>query len=104
MNETQKTQATLSLAILERRIIVFMYDRHFRKAIPATLGVSNNEYVMLSAYQIGGVHSNGSRREDWVFCNIMDISSLEITDCAFDKDPPNFKKNNTRLHKIIAEL
>jgi hypothetical protein len=94
---------TIIDAINNRNLLEFYYDGHHRIAEPHTFGVSTKGNDSLSAYQIEGTSDKGSV-PDWKLFTVSKIVGLKISDKTFSGTRSGYRKGDSRMSKIYAEL
>lgn len=90
-------------AINNRNLLAFMYNGHYRIAEPHTFGVSGKGNNSLSAYQVHGSSDKGIV-PDWKLFTIEKISGLEILEEVFSGTRPGYRRRDSRMVRIYAEL
>lgn len=85
-------------AIEDKRRIRFQYHGTVRYAEPQCYGVGTSGRELLRVHQLRG----GPVREP-LFC-VDEMTGLEVLDEAFTRPGPNFKRNDSAMRKIFAQL
>lgn len=93
---------TIIKAIRDREYISFTYSGLHRVAQPAAAGVSRAGNDVLRCYQTEGGHITPGH--EWDFCEISKISNLATTGKYFEVNPPGYKKGDSHMISIYAEL
>jgi hypothetical protein len=91
-------------AINRRRIVRFSYDGFERIVMPAAYGLNRhtgNELVR--AYQIAGGDANRSIPA-WSLFNAANVVDASLTGEDFEGLPPGYKRNDTAMDVIYAQL
>ena len=92
-------------AIENKKLLEFTYKGLTRIVEPHTLGINLKDNKMLSAFQIDG-ESDSIKIPDWGLFSTEKISNLKVLDETFDNPRfvEGFKRNSSRMKKIITEL
>lgn len=90
-------------AIHERRLITFRYDGLMRKAEPYTYGINKKGHEALSAFQVAGFSKSGNRPM-WRLYLISEMRNLQITDETFSAVRSGYKRNDSRMERIFAQI
>jgi len=86
------------VAINSKRRISFTYNGKARIAEPQCYGIGSKGTELLRVHQIQG----GSQREP--LFDVSKIQDLIALDQHFTKPGPNYKKNDTAMTTIFAQL
>jgi hypothetical protein len=86
MSVDKEIDQALRAAIAGKRLIMFSYHGHPRKAEPHDYGVNKGK-VRLLCYQVGG-ESRSGKLPNWRLLDVPDISGLRITDETFSGGRP----------------
>lgn len=90
-------------AIEGRNLLEFSYDGHQRVVELHTFGVSKKGNDSLSAYQIEGTSDKGVV-PDWKLFTTSKIVGLKKSDKTFSGTRHGYRKGDSRMAKIYAEL
>jgi hypothetical protein len=85
-------------AIHHKRRLRFLYEEEPRLVEPQCYGIGKRGNELLRAYQLQG----GPKREQ--LFNVSKIVDLEVLDEAFHRPGPNYKKNDSAMKAILAQL
>ena len=85
-------------AIEQRRRLHFLYNGRARLVEPQCYGIGTKGTELLRAHQLQG----GSEREP--LFDVSKISDLEMLDEAFHRAGPNYKKEDSAMKTIFAQL
>jgi hypothetical protein len=89
-------------AIRNRKILSFSYNGLFRVVEPHTVGLSRAGRPALSCYQIKGLHVKPGH--EWDFCVLSNIHDLKLTGEVFLNPRYGYKRGDSRMLTIYAEL
>lgn len=91
-------------AITQRREIEFVYKGLSRVVQPAAHGfhISTGNEV-LRGYQIAG-RSSSRTVPLWDLFSIGKIEGLQVTERIFVEDPPEYKKGDAHMGRMISQL
>jgi hypothetical protein len=92
--------STLSLvdAIRDRLQVTFEYNGKMRLIDPQCYGIGRKATELLRAHQLQG----GTEREP--LFDVAKIQKLQVLDTHFDKPGPNYKKDDSAMTTIFAQL
>lgn len=90
-------------AIENRKLLEFTYDGYFRIVEPHATGISRTGKETLAAFQIDG-ESNRVQVPDWGQFSIAKIQNLNILEDEFTGTRPGYKRGDSRMNEIFAEL
>lgn len=90
-------------AIENGNLLEFDYNGHHRIVEPHTYGVNHKGNETLAAYQIDGTSDNGDV-PDWKQFTTEKISNLQVLDETFTSARKGYKKGDSRMDEIYAEL
>ncbi len=90
-------------AIHERRLVTFRYEGLMRKAEPYTYGINKKGHEVLSAFRVAG-SSKSENRPMWRLYLISEMRNLQITDETYSAIRSGYKRNDSRMEKIFAQL
>lgn len=93
---------TIISAIYNREYMTFSYDGIRRVVQPATVGISSAGNDVLSCYQVAGGHVKPNH--DWDLCILSKIRNLELSGEQFSGVPPLYKRGDSRMTHIYAQL
>lgn len=93
----------LAKAIHEKRLVTFRYDGLMRKAEPYTYGINKKGHEVLSAFQVAGSSKLGNRPM-WRLYLISAIRNLQINDETFSAVRSGYKRNDSRMERIFAQI
>lgn len=85
-------------AIRDKRRLSLMYNAKPRLVEPQCYGIGHKGTELLRVHQLKG----GSAREP--LFNVDKIEALEILDEHFDAPGPNYKRNDSAMKTIFAQL
>lgn len=89
-------------AIKERRLIQVYYDGGTRTIEPHCYGVSKAGKELLRLYQVGGYSSSNSY--DWKLFTVEKMNSIKILNETFDSPRYGYKRNDSVMRRIYAQL
>jgi hypothetical protein len=95
--------SALVAAIENHRILTFVYDDLLRKVEPYAYGQFDNGHIILSAYQIGGLSSQG-KLPAWRLFLVDKIEHLSVTTEAFCGDNPGYNPNYNKIVRVFAKI
>lgn len=90
-------------AVENYNLLEFSYKGHHRIVEPHTYGVNHKGNETLVAYQIDGTSDEGDV-PDWKQFTIEKISNLHVLDETFTSTRKGYKKGDSRMDEIYAEL
>lgn len=85
-------------AIREKRRLRFTYHDTTRLVEPQCHGISHRGTELLRAHQLEG----GPQAEP--LFNVSKISGLQVLDEHFEKPGPNYKRGDSAMREIFAQL
>ena len=85
-------------AIKHKQRLRFMYNRKWRFVEPQCYGIGTRGTELLRAHQLRG----GQQREP--LFDVSKIVGLQVLNEAFDRPGPNYKKNDSAMTTIFAQL
>jgi predicted DNA-binding transcriptional regulator YafY len=85
-------------AIEQKRRLRFSYNGKLRLVEPQCYGISTPGNELLRVHQL-----QGGRVREPLF-SIARIADLEVLDEVFDRPGPNYKKNDSAMKIIFAQL
>lgn len=85
-------------AIREKRRLRFVYHDTLRLVEPQCHGIGHRGTELLRAYQVQG----GIQAEP--LFDVSKISALQLLDEHFDKPGPNYKRDDSAMQEIFAQL
>ena len=88
----------LDRAIREKRRLRFIYHDVVRLVEPQCHGIGHRGTELLRAYQLQG----GTQREP--LFDVSKISNLQVLDERFEKPGPNYKRGDSAMREIFAQL
>jgi hypothetical protein len=94
---------TIAIAITNRRLIRFTYDRQPRVVEPHTYGRNKKGALAVRGYQVGG-GSNSGRPEGWRIFLERDMEMLTMTQEQFSGPRPDYERGDSMFSHIVAEL
>jgi hypothetical protein len=89
---------TIVQAINERRRLRFTYNGRERTVEPQCYGIGSRGTELLRGYQLAG----GSQPEP--LFDVSKISGLSLLDERFGAPGPHYKKNDSAMARIFAQL
>jgi hypothetical protein len=94
----QATNPILVEAINTKRRVSFVYNEKRRIAEPQCYGIGTKGTELLRVHQLQG----GTEREP--LFDVSKIKELEVLDDTFSKPGPNYKRNDSAMKIIFAQL
>ena len=88
----------LVAAITQKRRLRLRYDREARLVEPQCYGIGKKGTVLLRVYQLEG-GQQGERLFD-----VSKIADIEMLSDVFDQPGPNYKRGDSAMETIFAEL
>ena len=88
----------LDRAIREKRRLRFIYHDVVRLVEPQCHGIGHRGTELLRAYQLQG----GTQREP--LFDVSKISNLQVLDERFENPGPNYKRGDSAMREIFAQL
>lgn len=88
----------LVLAIQRRRRLHFLYNGRTRLVEPQCYGIGRRGTELLRAHQLQG----GNEREP--LFDVSKILDLQWVDESFDRPGPNYKRDDSAMETIFAQL
>jgi hypothetical protein len=85
-------------AIEQRRRLRFLYNGKTRLVEPQCYGIGTRKTELLRAHQLQG----GQEREP--LFDVSKIVGLEVLDEVFDRPGPNYKRDDSAMQDIFAQL
>jgi hypothetical protein len=85
-------------AIEQRRRLRFLYNGKTRLVEPQCYGIGTRTTELLRAHQLQG----GQEREP--LFDVSKIVGLEVLDEVFDRPGPNYKRDDSAMQDIFAQL
>jgi hypothetical protein len=85
-------------AIQQKRRLRFLYNGRARRAEPQCYGIGIKGTELLRVHQLQG----GDEPEP--LFDVAKIAKLEVLGEKFDRPGPNYKKNDSAMKKIFAQL
>jgi hypothetical protein len=85
-------------AIREKRRLRFIYHGVARLVEPQCHGIGHRGTELLRAYQLEG----GTQAEP--LFDVAKISGLKVLDERFEKPGPNYKRDDSAMREIFAQL
>jgi hypothetical protein len=85
-------------AIEQRRRLRFLYNGRMRLVEPQCYGIGTRGTELLRAHQLQG----GQEREP--LFDVSKIAGLEVLDEVFDRPGPNYKRDDSAMKAIFAQL
>ena len=89
---------TIIAAIKAKRTLTFNYNGKKRVVEPQCIGIGAKNTELLRGHQISG----GAQREP--LFDVSRISDLVVLDERFPRPGPNYKKNDSAMKTILAQL
>ncbi|KVN42252.1 hypothetical protein WJ64_31970 [Burkholderia ubonensis] len=90
-------------AIDHMRVLELRYDGYFRVVEPHAYGVSDEGHYLLRCYQTAGGSQSGNS-VGWKLLRTDEIGSLDETGAVFRDARPGYKRNDSAMQHIYAEL
>jgi hypothetical protein len=97
MNEAVMNEVLVN-AITHKQRLRFVYDDTPRLVEPQCYGIGTRGTELLRVHQLKG----GLQREP--LFNVSKIVNLEVLTETFDRPGPNYKKNDSAMKTIFAQL
>ena len=85
-------------AIRQKRRLRFLYNGKSRLVEPQCYGIGTKGTELLRAHQLQG----GDQREP--LFDVAKMANLEILSETFDRPGPNYKRDDSAIKKIFAQL
>ena len=85
-------------AIKHKQRLRFLYNGRSRLVEPQCYGIGTRGTELLRAHQLQG----GTQREP--LFDVSKIVNLEVLNDPFDRPGPNYKKNDSAMETIFAQL
>jgi hypothetical protein len=85
-------------AIKHKQRLRFLYNRKPRLVEPQCYGIGTRGNELLRAHQL-----QGGREREPLF-DVSKIVQLEVLNEVFDRPGPNYKKNDSAMKTIFAQL
>jgi hypothetical protein len=98
MAQVMNPNQVLVRAIGQRRRLRFLYNGKARLVEPQCYGIGTKGTELLRVHQL-----RGGREREPLF-DVSKISELEVLDQAFDRAGPNYKKDDSAMKAIFAQL
>ena len=95
-------RATIKEAIEKMQLIEFYYDGGRRTVEPHCFGQSSKGNDVIRAFQVSGYSSSG--KMGWKLYDISKATSLSVSDEKFDKPRPGYKRGDSAMSIIYAQL
>lgn len=89
----------ISAAIAHLSVIEFLYKGKIRTAEPHTLGYDSKGQLTVCAWQLSG--GSGSDFRDF---HLAEMSALVTTDQQFDGPRPGYRRGDSTMQHILAQL
>jgi hypothetical protein len=90
-------------AILDKRLLRFVYDGYFRTVEPHTYGIDKQGRHTLVAYQVRGGSRSGELA-GWKTFHESEMHRLSTLDERFSGPRPEYRRGDGAFVSIIAEL
>ena len=88
----------LLTAIAQKRRLRFLYNGRPRLVEPQCYGIGTRGTELLRAYQLHG----GEEKEP--LFDVSKIAALHVLDDMFERPGPHYRKNDTAMKTIFAQL
>ena len=85
-------------AIEQKRRLRFLYNGRMRLVEPQCYGIGTKGTELLRAHQLQG----GQEREP--LFDVSKLDGLEVLDERFDRPGPNYKRDDSAMKTIFAQL
>ena len=85
-------------AIVEKRRLHFLYNGKVRLVEPQCYGIGAKGTELLRAHQL-----QGGREREPLF-DVSKISDVQMLDEVFHRPGPNYKRDDSAMRKIFAQL
>jgi hypothetical protein len=92
------TNPMLVKAIEQKRRLLFLYHGKARRGEPQCYGIGTKGTELLRLHQLQG----GGEREP--LFDVSKMAKLELLDENFDRPGPNYKRNDSAMKEIFAQL
>lgn len=89
---------TLVAAIEQKRRLRFVYNGRTRLVEPQCYGIGTRGTELLRAHQL-----QGGQEHEPLF-DVARIADLQVLDEGFDRPGPNYKKGDSAMKTIFAQL
>src|SRR3954465_9733446 len=93
----------IEFSVVNKQLLSFSYDGYFRVVEPHTLGLDKKGHPALSAYQIRGGSESGEH-SGWKLFHINEMHNLSTLPEKFLAPRPGYKRGDSRLSNILAQL
>lgn len=90
-------------AILEKRLIQFLYDGGPRTVEPHCLGITTAGNLAIRAFQVRGFSLSGGI-PDWRMFELAKMSQLQILNTSFSNPRPGYRRGDRGMEFIESEL
>ncbi len=95
-------KATIKEAINNMQLVEFYYDGGKRTVEPHCYGQSSKGNDVIRAYQVSGYSSSG--KLGWKLYDLSKVSSLILLNEKFDSPRSGYKKSDSAMDFIYAQL
>lgn len=89
-------------AITNKEVLTFTYEGFSRTVEPHTYGINTAGHAALRAYQTGGGSSRGTL--GWKMFLVSGIHGLSKSGATFASARPGYKRGDSGMSKILAQL
>jgi hypothetical protein len=89
-------------AINNLQVLTFTYSGIDRVVEPHAIGISRTGKILLRCFQTLGGHITPGH--EWDLCELSKISNLNVTGDYFQIPRPGYKKNDSLMINILAQL
>lgn len=93
----------LADAIARRQMIELQYDGFSRLVEPHAYGIDSDRSEKLRCWQVNGGSASGER-QGWKLLNVNDIRATTMSEHAFSNARPGYKRGDTAMQHIYAQL
>lgn len=92
-------QTNLCNAISERLIVTFRYENSIRTVEPYLVGVTFDDDLTLSAWQLHGGSATG-----WRYFHLSKIAALAITDRHFQGPREGYNPSDSNMQNVLCHF
>lgn len=93
----------LVTAITERKVVVLRYHGYARTVEPHCIGESAAGNLLLRCWQTGG-GSVSNEPIGWKLLDVSEVHSASVSDTSFASARPGYKRGDTAMRRIYAQL
>ena len=97
-----KTQSLMA-AIQQKTVVVLNYHGYTRTVEPHCIGQGADGSEKLRCWQTAGGSKSGER-QGWKLLNVNEVHGASMTETSFSNARPGYKRGDTAMHRIYAQL